>query len=398
VLLSIGMSNATQEWASKGAGAFKGRADVDPAKNSHVVIVDGAISGQDATTWTNLNAATWTTVASRLTSNGVTTNQVQAIWLKNALANESSYGAFPAHAQALQSMHEQAIRNARRLYPNLKLLYLASRTRAYTNGVAGLNPEPYAYETGWSVKWVVQDQITGTNNLNYDANLGPVVAPWAAWGPYIWTDGTRGRSDGFTWSCSDLESDLTHPNTNGVKLVADQLLCFFKTDPTTAPWFLKPTTAPPAVSITASPSNGLAPLTVNFTVSSAVTNFWWTFDDGDYSLSNTPTKTFPVPGRYQVRLAAQDNTGNAALTSVVINVSGPFAVTTTAVTSNDLTVTWQTTGGLSYMVQATDNLTNSYNDISPVITAPGAGEATTNYTDPGAATLPQRFYRVRLVP
>ena len=52
VLLSIGMSNTTQEFASKGPGAFKPRADADPAKNPRLVIVDGAQGGQDATTWT----------------------------------------------------------------------------------------------------------------------------------------------------------------------------------------------------------------------------------------------------------------------------------------------------------------------------------------------------------
>src|SRR5438445_10520573 len=101
-LLSIGMSNTTDEWASLGTSNFLHLADADRSRNPHVIVVDGAQGGQDATQWTNANAATWTTVLQRLSSAGVTTNQVQAIWLKQALAGPANYGVFPDHAQALQ--------------------------------------------------------------------------------------------------------------------------------------------------------------------------------------------------------------------------------------------------------------------------------------------------------
>src|SRR5438876_1045248 len=52
VLISIGMSNTTQEFNTK-AGAFEPRANADPAKNPRLVIVDCAQGGQDATQWTN---------------------------------------------------------------------------------------------------------------------------------------------------------------------------------------------------------------------------------------------------------------------------------------------------------------------------------------------------------
>src|SRR5256714_8920318 len=59
VLLSLGVSNTTQEWASGDnvthniTNAFEYRADLDPSKNPQLVIVDGAFGGQDAITWTN---------------------------------------------------------------------------------------------------------------------------------------------------------------------------------------------------------------------------------------------------------------------------------------------------------------------------------------------------------
>src|SRR5205823_3487696 len=165
----------------------------------------------------------------RLVQAGVTTNQVQAMWLKQALAGPRNYGAFPAHAQALQSDLAMILRIAKSKYPNLKLVYVSCRTRAYTTNSTDLNPEPFAFETGFADKWVIEDQINGRNNLNFDPTNGLVVAPWISWGPYIWTDGKRHRADGFTWDCpQDLESDFTHPSSNGVAKIAPQLLAFFK--------------------------------------------------------------------------------------------------------------------------------------------------------------------------
>src|SRR5439155_6117546 len=104
VMISIGMSNTTHEFASgsnDGGGTnatVKTRADADPAKNPRLVIVDGAQGGQDATDWTNVNAMTWSVVGQRLTAAGVSSNQVQVAWLKEALAQVAKYGGFPAHA------------------------------------------------------------------------------------------------------------------------------------------------------------------------------------------------------------------------------------------------------------------------------------------------------------
>jgi len=58
VLLSIGMSNTTDEWASLGTSTFKALADADPSKNPKLVIVDGAQGGQASTDWTNFNSTT----------------------------------------------------------------------------------------------------------------------------------------------------------------------------------------------------------------------------------------------------------------------------------------------------------------------------------------------------
>jgi len=107
VLLSIGMSNTTQEWGN----AFMPRANADPSKNPLLTLVDGAQGGQAATDWTNYNAVTWSTVESRLRSAGVSTSQVQVIWMKHARRNPTE--AFPLHARLLQTNLDQILRIAR---------------------------------------------------------------------------------------------------------------------------------------------------------------------------------------------------------------------------------------------------------------------------------------------
>ncbi|MDQ6765850.1 MAG: PKD domain-containing protein [Verrucomicrobiota bacterium] len=329
VMMSIGMSNTTQEFGSAGSGAFKPRADADPSKNPRLVIVDGAQGGQDATDWVDPNAATWSTADSRLAAASATPKQVQVIWLKQALANPNNYGAFPAHAQALQNDLAIIARNVRARYPNAKLFYLSSRTRAYTNVATQLNPEPFAFEGGFSTKWVIEDQIAGRNNLNWDAAKGAVVAPLILWGPYLWADGTTPRSDGFTWLCSDLQNDYTHPSpTGGVPKVATELLAFFKTDPSATPWFLNPAVVgqPPVVTAAANVTSGNAPLIVNFTSSASdpdgsIASYQWTFDDGTFSTAQNPAKIFTAPGNYRAHLTVTDNSGNTAQRTISITVN-----------------------------------------------------------------------------
>jgi PKD repeat protein len=124
-------------------------------------------------------------------------------------------------------------------------------------------------------------------------------------------------------------SDSIHPSAAGDTQVADQLMAFFKTDPTAASWFLRttPSGSAPTVTVTAGIAKGGSPLTVNFTASAtdskaAISQYLWTYDDGDFSLAQNPSKTFYAPGTYVVHLTVTDTAGNAARTTIDVTVTG----------------------------------------------------------------------------
>ena len=81
-----------------------------------------------------------------------------------------------------------------------------------------LNPEPYAYEGAFSIRWIIDAQIKGDPKLNWDAARGEVKAPVVLWGPYLWADGTTPRKDGLVWNRDDLrDNDGTHPSHQAKK-------------------------------------------------------------------------------------------------------------------------------------------------------------------------------------
>lgn len=336
ILLSIGMSNTRQEFFSGAVNgdpslAFLPRANADPSKNPRVDILNGAQSGRDAAAWADPDTDAWKAILNNLANSGRSPLQIQVVWLKQARARPADLDGFPLHAEALRDDLRAIVQNIIHHFPNCRIVYISPRTRSYAlNHEVALNPEPYAYESGFSVKWLIEEQLSGA--LNYDPAAGLVEAPWLSWGPYLWVDGFNPRSDGLTWLCSDLRSDFTHPADGGVEKVASQLLAFFKTDPTATSWFLRSTVVglPPVVSPRADVSAGDSPLTVNFSANAVdpdgeIVEYLWTFDDGGFSEEENPTKVFPVPGVHRIRLTVTDDGGNAETGEVTVAVGGADA-------------------------------------------------------------------------
>jgi hypothetical protein len=235
VLLSVGMSNTTQEFS-----AFKQLADKDADKNQKLTIVDGAQGGMTAAIIKTANAGRgkdfWTEVDARLKRAGATREQVQVAWIKEADAGPSE--GFPKYAEKLRDEQRAIVQLMHERFPNLKMVYLSSRIYA-GYATTPLNPEPYAYEGGFAVKWLIEEQIKGDKELNFDPEKGAVKAPWLSWGPYLWANGTKKNADGLSYEESDfIERDRTHPSPSGTRKVAQQLLTFFKNDSTCKGWFL----------------------------------------------------------------------------------------------------------------------------------------------------------------
>jgi Bacterial Ig-like domain (group 2) len=284
VFLSIGMSNATIEFS-----AFQAQALSSPSVNhTTLALEDGAEGGVLACSWTvaqglpatacpgvtgvraenqydrvrdtvlavDTSAPTATAgCGAPPASPCLTEAQVEAIWIKEANAFPGTAGTLSlcdastagcvnssTNTEALkyESQLGQIIRAAKSRYPNLKQVFLS--TRIYAGyATTPLNPEPYAYEYGYSAKWLIEAQILQTRNGTVDPVAGDLnysngTGAWTAWGTYIWADGTNARSDGLAWLSTDYQSDGTHPNATGQGKVATQLMNFFTTSAYT-PWF-----------------------------------------------------------------------------------------------------------------------------------------------------------------
>jgi len=340
VFLSIGMSNTKQEFCGPtGIGvdcdpwSFVGQAANDPEVNHDtLVMVNGAQGQRTAVDWVSPTQQVYRNIRTNfLAPNGLSEAQVQAIWLKNA--NGGPTIALPdpqADAYVLMDYFGDTLRALQFRYPNLQQVYISSRIYAGYATVP-LNPEPFAYESGFAAKWLIEAQInqmaTGVVNpiagdLNYNS-----VTPWISWGPYTWADGLNPRSDGLIWTPADFEVDMTHPSQEGETKVGSLLLEFFKNSPHSASWFtnnLDP--GIPTASIEATPLQGFAPLEVSFDGSSSaddgtIVSYFWDFGDSATSSEIAPQHTYLSPGSYTATLTVTDDEGYTDTASVGIQVS-----------------------------------------------------------------------------
>ena len=260
VLLSIGMSNTTQEFCAASAytacdsWTFMGQARADAeVERQRLVLLNGARGGQVASRWASATSPEYDRIRdSGLAPLGLSERQVQIVWVKIANAGPTvRLPAANADAFTLAAQHGSVLRALQARYPNLQLVFLSSRIYAGF-ATTTLNPEPYAFESGLAVKWVIESQIAqvrGTQpavpiaagNLDYRTGT-----PWVAWGPYLWADNAqKPRSDGFFWVREDFQNDGTHPARTGEDKVGRLLLEFFKSSPFTRCWFVAAQTCTP---------------------------------------------------------------------------------------------------------------------------------------------------------
>ncbi|HUP21037.1 MAG TPA: hypothetical protein VM778_13955 [Gemmatimonadota bacterium] len=247
VLLSVGMSNTSHEFCGSlgvdcSAGTFGAQAEADPRVDGDLVIVNGAQGGQDARDWDRPTAETYDVVRDRaLAPLGLSETQVQVVWLKQAHTRPTvALPSASADAFELERDLGEIVRAMAARWPNLRLVFVSSRTYGGYATIP-LNPEPFAYESGFAVKWLVEAQIEQTHTGRIDPQAGDLDLdrlPWIGWGPYLWTAGSEGRSDGLRWTLADVQADGTHPAPPGVEKVGALLLDFFTTDPVPRCWFV----------------------------------------------------------------------------------------------------------------------------------------------------------------
>ncbi|MBI3450153.1 MAG: hypothetical protein HY049_14715 [Acidobacteria bacterium] len=246
--------------------SFIAQALADPAVNhSAVVLVDGAKGGVTFSDWdpTVSGYGEYDRVLNQiLLPSNLSEAQVQSIWVKDGEAAPTVSLATGTPGNPPEAVLEERsigniLRAIRLRYPNARQVFISSRIYGgYANTATppnNLNPEPYAYEQGFSIKWLVNSQIQQIRGGAPDPNAGDLdyrtlAAPWIAWGPYLWANATTPRSDGLVWENRDFRypystgtgvNECTHPSVHAEQKVASMLLQFMKTSPYTA-WFLAP--------------------------------------------------------------------------------------------------------------------------------------------------------------
>jgi hypothetical protein len=233
-LMSVGMSALFDTWLT-----FTTDSHGDSTVNPKVVLVPGAQPRAYAKNFASATDGFWNPIFQNfLPESGITAAQVQVVYIKDI--DPTPKGAFPADMAKLQSEYESIVQNVHAKFPNVKLAYFGGSVyTGYSNGLSNIDNEPWAYESAFAVKWAIQDQISGNVNLNWDPTKGPVKAPWMSWGAYPWANGLLARGDGTTWACADIKYDGFHPSDPyGREKETNLMLNFFKSDDTTAPWFL----------------------------------------------------------------------------------------------------------------------------------------------------------------
>ncbi len=242
--LSVGVSNTFREFET-----FTQMVSGHEALETDIVFINGAQGGAALSRWADSESGVWDDLDAVVERAALSPLQVQVAWVKMVARIDDANPAqpFPEDALTYQEDLEAALRVLKERFPNLAIAYLSSRIYGGYNTATSPSPEPWAYQQGFGVKWTIEAQIEGDPELA--APIGDeAAAPWTAWGPYLWADGERPRSDGLTWECRDMRGDGVHPSRRGQEKVGEMLITFLRQEPTAAwMWSDRDLEAPPAI-------------------------------------------------------------------------------------------------------------------------------------------------------
>jgi hypothetical protein len=221
------------------AGSFTSMIADNPRVNPSVVVANAA--------YDTFRERDLTPVLNRvqqyvLTPAGLTEQQVQVAWMQMSYEHPSvDITCACGDIYNLKIDIGNALRFLQARYPNLRIAYLSSRPYAGYDANPW-NAEPFAYDTGLTMRIMIWDQLEQIrfNAVSNDSRVGSINylkgdAPWIAWGPYMWANGSTPRSDGLTWLPEDYDGPFL--SERGAHKAATLLFNFLMTDPTAKPWF-----------------------------------------------------------------------------------------------------------------------------------------------------------------
>lgn len=216
VVLCLGMSAMQNMCTGFLNGGYLNAPDVNPA----VRFINGAQGGTQQQ-WTDPNHFVWNKGLNALSAAGLTAPQVDVVIYHNTIGGLS--GAFPANALQLQASLSQTMEIIPTKYQNAVLIMAMGRYHAFFADPSSKSPEPHAYESNFSYKWLIADRIACTENC------GPVIA----WGPHLWQEPTA-----ELWPQSWYCADGIHLCGSGQQSAGGVWDAKFRSLPYIAPWYL----------------------------------------------------------------------------------------------------------------------------------------------------------------
>ena len=251
-------------------------------------------------------------------------------------------------------------------------------TNTATNYITVLTPPPMAHFTATPTNGVAALAVTFT-----DTSTGSITN-WA------WTFGDGGTTNATTTSV--LHTYSTPGTYNVTEIVSGS----GGVSTNTATNCITVLTPPPVASFTATPTNGAAALTVNFTDTStgSITNWAWTFGDGGTTNVTTTSVAhiYNTPGTYDVQEIVTGAGGsNTNKRTGYITVSVPPTLPTVQVTqgAGSVVLTWPTPTMPYHLISA------------PTVSGPWSPDPDALSTNGGSvtATIPltstQYYYRLQ---
>jgi len=235
VVLSLGMS--MQQNASAGFlnnGWASGTTPTGTAVNPAFRFINGAV-GSKQQNWVDPNSSVWGRGLTALAQQGLTANDVDVVFYHNAWAGPSSL-PFPNHAVNMKESAQITMGLIQEKYPNVQMILVANRH--YALSPTSKHPEPYAYEEGFSWKWLIEDRI------NCTADCGVLIA----WYAEEWVPDWANHSEYYV-------DDGLHLSGAGQAASAEIWYSWMSTLPYIAPWYLAeqgPTATP---TLTPTPGN-----------------------------------------------------------------------------------------------------------------------------------------------